>query len=132
MGNISSNDSASSNKDDGDSDQKYLSFQPTALFNDSFISSLAANLPLYRFPDDTKSQKEKATTAPPVDYDINQINASHQQRLQKLISIFAANTESTCKVEDYDILSLDKNISQSSFFTMENKRGRLLVRMFEV
>lgn len=128
MGNITSSEPSSSK--DEDSDQKFLSFQPTALFNDTFISSLTNSLPLYGFPDESKSQKEKSTT--PVDNDINQINASHQQRLQKLMSIFASSTESSSKVEDYDILSLDKNRSQSGFYIMENKRARLLIRMFQV
>lgn len=130
MGNIPASDL---NKVDADLDPEVLKLQATTLFNDAYVTSFADKLPNFGYSDITESSTSSDTSLT----DKSNVSGEdevddHEERLNKLMTIFAKNLSGNSKVEDYPALSIDKALATSGFAIMNQRRARLLIRMLQV
>ena len=76
-----------------ESDQEFLQMQISAMFNDTFVSSIHDRLPIY----DPKDKEEKKVELAVEDVSNESI------RLKKLMAIFSQSKKTNCKVEDFEV-----------------------------
>ncbi len=128
MGNIPASDLS---KIDPELDKEVLKLQATTFFNDAYVSSLADKLPNFGFPDPAEASS-KDSSMPSTEFKGEDEIDEHQERLNKLMTIFSKNFAGSSKVEDYPSLSIDKALATSGFAIMNQRRYRLLIRMLQV
>jgi hypothetical protein len=132
MGNISSSDLLNENNDKKNEVKDIKSIQSLGFFNDSFITSIVDNLPVYGFDEEPESTPDAAagTAGSALKEEIANISDHQSIRLKQLSKIFANDVKSGEKVEDHQSLSIQKH--QSGFEIMRKRRARVLVQLFKV